>query len=170
MNRSKPEEEIIEFIESKFPDLFILTQYRPKFLNGKEIDIFLPSINVGIEYNGSIFHATKNKTFKSKPKNYHISKYIKCVKNNVHLISVFDVFYIKNKPETLNKIEFAIRNHHVIHDKEIYDLNYDFYPHVDMKNYIFSSYSVDKNLNNLNEENENSIKVYTCGMCKNSLK
>lgn len=170
MNSSKPEEEIVEFIESKFPDLIILTQYRPKFLGGKEIDIFLPSINVGIEYNGSLFHATKNRTFKGKPKNYHISKYIKCMRNGVHLISVFDVFYIKNKFETLSKIEFTIRNHHIIHGKKIYDLNYDYYPYVDMNNYIFSSYNVDRNLNNLDEENENSIKVYTCGMCKNSEK
>lgn len=170
MNRSKPEGEITEFVKAKFPGLLIITQYRPKFLGGKEIDIFLPSINVGIEYNGSLFHATKNRTFKGKPKNYHISKYIKCVKNGVHLISVFDVFYIKNKFVTLSKIEFSIRNHHIVFDKEIYDLNYDFYPYVDMNNYIFSSYNVDRNLNNVDGENENSIKVYTCGMCKNFLK
>lgn len=166
MISSKPEEDLIEFIESKFPELFILTQYRPKFLDGKEIDIFLPSINVGIEYNGSMFHATKNKTFKSKPKNYHISKYMKCVKNNVHLISIFDIFYIKYKTETLDKLEFAIKNHHIIQDKNVYDLNYDYYPYVNMENYAFCFYNVDKNLNTVSESCADSIKVYTCGLFK----
>ena len=32
------------------------SSYRPKFLKGKEIDIFLPTLNIGIEYDGQFHH------------------------------------------------------------------------------------------------------------------
>ena len=39
-------------IQNIFPDKQILRHYRPPWLEGMEIDIFLPEINLGIEYQG----------------------------------------------------------------------------------------------------------------------
>ena len=47
------EDEAIAFIESvkkKFPDA--INSYTPEWLNKSEIDIYIPSLNVGIEYQG----------------------------------------------------------------------------------------------------------------------
>lgn len=47
-------ENIILFYVSKF--FSCVNSYRPEFLNGKEIDIFIPELNVGIEYDGQFYH------------------------------------------------------------------------------------------------------------------
>jgi hypothetical protein len=52
-------------IKQYFPDA--INSYYPSWLNGKEIDIFIPSINVGIEYDGHVWHKdTKKDLAKSK--------------------------------------------------------------------------------------------------------
>lgn len=50
-----------------------------------EIDIFIPSLNVGIEYNGCYHHSSVN-----KPITYHKDKYELCKENGITLIHVFE--------------------------------------------------------------------------------
>lgn len=50
-NISKMEKRIIEDIKSIYPNIEIISGYRPKWLKGKEIDIYLPIFKIGIEYN-----------------------------------------------------------------------------------------------------------------------
>ncbi len=66
-------------ILSEFQAIFKKVISRKKLLK-KEIDIFLPEINVGIEYDGSYFH--KNKFSKDKEKNTIFEA------KNIHLIRV----------------------------------------------------------------------------------
>jgi len=69
----KSQNEIVEFIKSIYSGK-IITNDR-KLLNGKEIDILLPEINVGIEYNGLMFHSQGiTKGFENIDKNYHLNK------------------------------------------------------------------------------------------------
>ena len=51
---SIPEKMIYYYLSQYFND--IQEQYRPDFLDGKEIDIFIPSLQVGIEYDGYRWH------------------------------------------------------------------------------------------------------------------
>ena len=44
-------------------------------LEGKEIDIYLPQIAVGIEYNGSWCHASENGVYDDKDKYYQSKKF-----------------------------------------------------------------------------------------------
>lgn len=69
----------------------------------KQIDLFYDTLKVGIEYNGSMFHATLNGTYKNKEKHYHYDKFIECKNNGIHLINIFDVdwFYRKEKVKTI---------------------------------------------------------------------
>ena len=50
-NISRKEQSILKDISDLFPTLEIISGYRPKWLQGKEIDIYIPSLNIGIEYN-----------------------------------------------------------------------------------------------------------------------
>lgn len=52
-NISRKEKFLIDLLEDQFKDIPIITGYRPKWLKGKEIDIYLPTFNIGIEYNRS---------------------------------------------------------------------------------------------------------------------
>lgn len=51
---SIPEKMIYYYLSKCFDD--IQEQYRPDFLKGKEIDIYIPSLKVGIEYDGYRWH------------------------------------------------------------------------------------------------------------------
>lgn len=73
------------------PSWFVL----PGGLAPSEIDIFIPSLNVGIEYNGSTTHHSKETSDpylkdKFKYKDYHKDKYELCKKNGITLIHVFE--------------------------------------------------------------------------------
>ena len=51
----------------------------------KEIDIFIPSLQLAIEYNGLYWHSEK----RGKDKNYHRNKLELCNKNGIKLVSIF---------------------------------------------------------------------------------
>lgn len=90
---SKPELEIKNYIESisskKFEKL--------RVLNGKEIDMYNDELKLGIEYNGSAFHATENGIYNNKDRYYHRNKFIDAKKQGIHLITIFDIDYKSNK-------------------------------------------------------------------------
>lgn len=77
MSISFPEKAIVYYI-SKI-ETNIIESYKPEFLGGKEIDIYLPNKNIGIEYDGSAWH--KNKSRDIKKNNL-------CNENNIKLIRV----------------------------------------------------------------------------------
>ena len=54
-------------------------------LNGKELDIYIPALNLAFEFDGTYWH---NELFKDK--NYHLNKTEECLKNNIQLIHIFE--------------------------------------------------------------------------------
>jgi hypothetical protein len=59
-------------------------------LNGKEIDVFIPSENIGIEYNGVRWHG---EFFGKKDKDYHLNKTVEAKNNGVNLIQIYEDEY-----------------------------------------------------------------------------
>lgn len=59
---SLPEKIIYFYVKKYFSDT--IENFHPKFLKKKEIDIFIPSLKVGIEYDGKNWHKDINKDFK----------------------------------------------------------------------------------------------------------
>lgn len=88
--RSKGEREVEEFVKSLG---FEVETTNRKILNGEEIDIYIPSKNVAIEYNGLRWHSEE-----FKGKNYHLNKTIQCQKQGIQLIHIFEDEW-KNKCE-----------------------------------------------------------------------
>lgn len=61
-------------------------------LNGKELDIYIPSHNIAIEINGIFWHTeAKGKLF-----DYHLNKTMLCAEKNIQLLHFWDI-EIKNK-------------------------------------------------------------------------
>lgn len=60
--------------------------------NGKEIDIFIPTSNIGIEINGLYWH---NENF--LPQNYHLDKTNECEKEGIKLMHIFEDEWIYKK-------------------------------------------------------------------------
>jgi hypothetical protein len=66
----------------------------------KEIDLFLPDYNLGIEYNG-IYHHTEFSG--NRDKNYHRNKYTACKQRGIKLIQICSISY-KNHKELIKNI------------------------------------------------------------------
>lgn len=98
---SKAEIEILEYIKSLDKDLAV-EQHSRDVLCGKEIDIYIPSKHLGIEYNGSAFHATLNNVYENKYKKYHMDKFCLAKEKGIHLINIFDVDW-EEKGEKIKK-------------------------------------------------------------------
>lgn len=81
---------LINYIKEIFKDKTVYTHYRPPFLDGLELDIYIKEFNVGIEYQG-IQHekpidAWGGEEALQKRKEYDKKKINLCKKNNVDLI------------------------------------------------------------------------------------
>jgi hypothetical protein len=98
-NRSLSEKSIYEFIKSNYNDE-IIQGFR---LNGPEIDIYLPDLKLGFEFNGVYWHSEH-----FKERDYHLNKQIHFFNNDVDLIQIWedDWLYKKDiiKSIILNKI------------------------------------------------------------------
>lgn len=78
---SQAQLEIYNFIKTLKPD--VLLNDRKQI--GLEIDIFVPSANVGIEFNGLYWHCVLNKSSE-----YHQDKTNRCSKLGIRLMHIFD--------------------------------------------------------------------------------
>lgn len=80
---SKAENELFEFIKAITPDA---VQSERTVLDGKEIDIFVPSKNIGFEFNGLYWHSEAT----DKPVRYHQDKSDQAAAAGVRLIHIFE--------------------------------------------------------------------------------
>jgi hypothetical protein len=99
---SKGEIEIKEFIES----LGLLTDKSKnrKLIIGKEIDIIIPELKIGVEYNGLYFH-TENM---GKNQSYHLNKTLSCNQIGYKLIQIFEDEWMLKKDLVKNKIKHIL--------------------------------------------------------------
>lgn len=81
---SKAENELYEFVRGMFPDA--VQSYREVFgKNGLELDIFIPSKNIGVEFNGVFTHSDK-----VKDSDYHREKHLKFRSHNIRYIQIWE--------------------------------------------------------------------------------
>lgn len=58
VEQSLPEKFIYYYLKKIYPD--IKSNYKPSWLGKQEIDMFIPSIKIGIEYDGEFYHSSKD--------------------------------------------------------------------------------------------------------------
>lgn len=100
---SNAENDIAEFCASILGEEKIIHRDR-SVLKNRELDIYIPSKQMAIEYNGLIWHSDKF----GKDKNYHLSKTEECKKLGIKLIQIFEDEYVNHKEIVLNKIAHII--------------------------------------------------------------
>ena len=88
-NMSISEIEIKEYVESLG---IVCTVNDRSVLDGMEIDIFVPSHRVGIEFDGLYWHSELY-----KDKNYHLRKTEECNRHGIRLIHVFEDEWVNKK-------------------------------------------------------------------------
>ena len=81
LRTSKGEIELRNFIKSILPDTEVIENYR---LNTLEIDVYIPSLNIGFEHNGLYWHSEK-----FKERRFHLDKKEFFKKNGIDLFFVW---------------------------------------------------------------------------------
>lgn len=97
---SNSEIEIYDYICGLLGKENVVKHDRAVIGDGKEIDIYVPSFKVGIEFDGLKWHSDE---FKSD-KNYHLQKTELCAKKGVRLIHIFEDEYKFSKEIVLSKL------------------------------------------------------------------
>ena len=90
--RSKAEIRLSEYIEGL--GFFVINNSRKELEDKKELDIYIPSANVGIEFNGLRYHSS---AFRGYPE-MHRHKYEECKKSNIRLIQFYEDQWFLNRP------------------------------------------------------------------------
>jgi hypothetical protein len=83
-------------------------------LDGKELDVFIPSKNLAIEFNGLYWHSDIY-----KDKNYHLNKTTLCNKKSINLLHVFEDEWL----EKSDIVKSIIKNKLGVWDKRVYARN-----------------------------------------------
>lgn len=117
------EKDVVSFLKNIWKGEII--ENDRKVLNGKELDIYIPSKNLAIEYNGLYWHSDKatlekndipNKETRLYAKYRHIEKTKLCEEKNIRLIHIFEDDWIYRK----DIIKDILKQSLGIYDKKIY--------------------------------------------------
>jgi hypothetical protein len=81
--RSKHETYLYNLVKIYYPDAIQNTR---KVIKNRELDIYIPSLNLAIEYNGIRFH---NIEHSDKMKTLHLDKSLECRKQGIRLIHIY---------------------------------------------------------------------------------
>ena len=98
---SSYEREIGDFISSLGVEHYANRQ----ILIGREIDILVPNVNIGFEFDGLKWHT---EFFGRKGHKYHIDKTLQCNEKGYGLIHIFEDEYVEHKDIVLAKIKHIL--------------------------------------------------------------
>ena len=93
-NTTQPEKDIQDLLNGKIE---YISHYRMK--NNKEIDIFIPKLNMGIEFNGDYWHCEKY-----KDKKYHQEKSLYATNENIFIYHIFEYEWNEKKQQIINQL------------------------------------------------------------------
>ena len=96
-NNSK-EQELVSFIKSFYSGQ-IITHAR-KIIKPKELDIYLPDIQLAIEFNGVFFHSIQNNVSKT----YHLDKSLACRQKGIRLIHIYEFENLETQKTLLKSL------------------------------------------------------------------
>lgn len=99
---SKAEHEIADYVR-QYAD--IVQNTRSVLPSHKELDIYVPSLKLGIEYNGMAWHSEAH----GKGRHYHLDKLNECNENGIKLINILEYEYLKMPEIVKSKLS------HILH-------------------------------------------------------
>ena len=110
-SESRPEQEVLEFLKELMPNLQI-KQHDRSLLKPLEIDLYIPSLKLAIEFDGLYWHCDDVLL----DKNYHLNKTNLCEQQGIQLIHIFENEWLFKQ----NIVKSRLKNLLGIYDKTIY--------------------------------------------------
>jgi hypothetical protein len=147
-NISYQEQEIASFIRSLGYEIIIRDR---QILKPKELDIYISSLNLGIEYNGAYWHSDNLKI-----ENDVMLKWQLCQQKNIKLINIYELDWLKNKEDIKKKIQQVLKNGY-LEGSGLFDLSYPYNPKYKIKKFL----NDDHWLLNIKNSNHTS-KIWKC--------
>ena len=95
--KSTGEKKIFELLCQLLGDNKVYRNYIGLFDDKREVDVYVPFLNLAIEFNGLRWHSNKNK-------NYHLNKTKDALDKGVNLIHIFEDEWIQHEKLVLEKI------------------------------------------------------------------
>lgn len=102
---SKMEIELIDFLKTILPNIDVIQSERNVLKNNKELDIYIPSKQLAIEFNGLYWHSETN----GKDKKYHLSKLEECIEKGINLIQIFEDEWINSREIVELKLQHLLK-------------------------------------------------------------
>lgn len=81
---SHAEKDIVKYIKTFYTGTVL--ENKRKAIHPLELDIYLPDLQLAIEYNGSWYHSVEAGT----PKDYHLMKSLKCRDKGIRLVHIYE--------------------------------------------------------------------------------
>jgi len=97
LSYSKPQGELFDFIKEQCSDTIENTR---AIIKPQELDVYVPSLKLGIEYCGLRWHSEQFQD----DKNYHYVKMKKCQTKDVRLITIFEDEWLEKKHQIKNHL------------------------------------------------------------------
>ena len=99
------ESEITAFIQSINPTLLIERNTKHILPSGKELDIYLPTLHIAIEFNGLFWHSEIGG---HKSENYHLEKTIECETHGIRLIHIFEDEWLNKQAIVMRRLQHIL--------------------------------------------------------------
>ena len=97
-NVSQAESDIADYVKSIIGEDKVITSDR-KIISPQELDIYIPSKNIAIEYNGLYWHTESQ----GKDRYYHFNKWEKCKDKGIQLITIWEDEW-RDKPDIVKSM------------------------------------------------------------------
>ena len=102
---SKYERDLVDFIKTFYFDDIILNTRN--IIHPMELDIYLPNINLAIEYNGTYWHSIE----RGIDKEYHLRKSLHCREKDIRLIHIYEFEDFEEQKQLLKDLILGIDNY-----------------------------------------------------------
>jgi hypothetical protein len=106
IDRELEQKNILSYISSLIPNIPIISSDR-SVIHPQELDIYIPSKNIAIEYNGIFWHSENGG---GKNKDYHITKTNKCKEKNIRLIHIFENEWLYKQDIVKRRLSHILHN------------------------------------------------------------
>lgn len=82
-----------------------VVQSNRTILKGQELDLYIPDLNIAIEYNGVYWHGENN----GKDKTYHYNKWLSCKNQGIQLIQIWEDDWVNNQQLILELLKYKMK-------------------------------------------------------------
>ena len=116
-NFSYLEKEVVNYIKSIYAGEVV--EGSKKIINPLQIDIYLPDLKLGIEFNGLYYHSKADS-------GYHLNKTNMCEEKNIHLIHIYEDDWMKKRTIVESRIRNLLNKNYVVYARkcQIKEINY----------------------------------------------